>query len=466
MILPLRQFSQVRKPRKRAISRNSSVMDDRADRLRICFVTLLFPPSVGGAQVQAERQAQQLRSLGHDVMIVTLRLKRQWKRKTLLHGLPVVRIGGVYKLDGTLRIGRLGIWPASIGVFLALWRRRHSYDVIHTFQVSPLAAAVALIARLTHKPVVIRIMAVGPTGEKNFQPEPRAVTADTSSDRSSLQIDPLKVEGVHGDIGDMLRNTLGGGKLLNFLLKSDSYYQALSSRSIFYLSSWGIPLERIVYIPGSVDTEKFRPAPELRPDPSKSERMIACVARLEYEKGIDVLLHGWGRMISTCYERQMPLVPKLRLIGDGTLRPQFERMAAELKISDSVEFLGLRSDVVDLLQQSWGFVLPSRNEGMPNALLEAMACGLPCIATRVSGSEDIISDDFNGILVESEQPVQMADALRRLIGDAELAQRLGREARVTVVREHQLAQMAERCLAFYHQILAENYNGCELSRNS
>ena len=440
-------------------------MDERTDRLRICFVTLLFPPSVGGAQLQTERQAQQLRSLGHDIIILTLRLKRQWERKTLLRGLPVVRAGGLYKRDGTLRIGRLGIWPATIGIFLALWRQRHTYDVIHTFQVSPLAGAVALIAKLTKKPVVIRIMAVGPIAEKNSQPEPRALTADTLSDKAFLQIDPYKVQGVHGDIEDMLRNTLGGGKILNFLLKSDSYYQALSTRSISYLSSWGIPLKRIVYIPGNVDTEKFRPAPELRPDPSGLERMIACVARLEYQKGIDVLLHGWGRMISTRHEWQMPFIPKLRLVGDGTLRPQFERMAAELKISDSVEFLGLRSDVVDLLRQSWGFVLPSRNEGMPNALLEAMACGLPCIATRVSGSEDIISDGVNGILVESEQPVQMADALRRLIGDTELAQRLGREARVTVVREHQLAQMVERCLALYRQILAENYNGSEPAKN-
>lgn len=434
-------------------------MDERTDRLRICFVTSQFPPSVGGAELQTERQAQQLRNLGHDVMIVTLRLKKQWERKTLLHGLPAVRVGGLYRRDGTLRVGRLGIWPASIGVFLALWRQRRTYDVIHTFQMSPLAAAVALIAKLTRKAVVIRIMAAGPTGENHSQPEPRTLMADTLTDRSFLQIDPFKVQGVRGDIGDMLRNTVGGGKILHLVLKSDSYYQALSTRSVSYLSSWGIPLERIVYIPGNVDTEKFRPAPERRPDPSKPERMITCVARLEYQKGIDVLLHGWGRMISTCYERQVPLMPKLRLIGDGALRSQFERMAVALKIRDSVEFLGLRSDIVDLLQQSWGFVLTSRNEGMPNSLLEAMACGLPCIATRVSGSEDIISDGLNGILVESEQPVQIADALCRLIEDTELAQRLGREARVTVIREHQLAQMVERCVALYRQILAENHNG-------
>jgi glycosyltransferase involved in cell wall biosynthesis len=130
-------------------------------------------------------------------------------------------------------------------------------------------------------------------------------------------------------------------------------------------------------------------------------------------------------------------------------------LAADLNIRDSVEFLGVQSDIVGLLQQSWGFALPSRNEGMSNALLEAMACGLPCVATRVSGSEDVIADGLNGILVEPDQPTQMAEALRRLLEDSELAQRLGHEARATVVRDYQLSHNVERCLALYRHVLAE-----------
>src|SRR5205823_4031015 len=117
---------------------------------------------------------------------------------------------------------------------------------------------------------------------------------------------------------------------------------------------------------------------------------------------------AWGRMMQAPTEWRADLKPRLRLVGDGIFMPQMKRIVAELGIQDSVEFLGLRADVVDLLQQSWGFVLPSRWEGMPNALLEAMACGLPCVATRVSGSEDIISDGVNGLLVEPEQPAEMA----------------------------------------------------------
>ena len=140
-----------------------------------------------------------------------------------------------------------------------------------------------------------------------------------------------------------------------------------------------------------------------------------------------------------------------------------ERIVAELGIGDSVEFLGLRTDVVDLLQQSWGFVLPSRWEGMSNALLEGMACGLPCVATRVSGSEDAITDGVNGLLVEPEQPAEMAQALRRIIEDTDLAQRLGREARTSVVRDYQLATVVEQCLELYRLLLTEEKNALPLA---
>ncbi len=98
--------------------------------------------------------------------------------------------------------------------------------------------------------------------------------------------------------------------------------------------------------------------------------------------------------------------------------------------------------------------MPSRWEGMPNALVEAMACGLPCVATRVSGSEDIIIDGVNGLLVEPEQPDKMALALRRLIEDSSLAQRMAQEARATIVRDYQIHSVVERCLHVYYRLLS------------
>jgi glycosyltransferase involved in cell wall biosynthesis len=405
-----------------------------------------------------EKQAQQLRHLGHDVTIVTGRLKKHWERRTVLSGLPIYRVGGIYMGNGTLRIGRLGIWPVSVGIFLFLLRQRRTYDVIHVSQISPLAAAAALIGMLTRKPVVTNVMGVGKIGDTSFKPQQRTEleAASSQTDRAVLHIDSriLRAD-AQDDVSDLLRNTLGGREVLNFLRKSNSYYRARSTRSISYLSAWKFPRDRIIHIPGGVDIEKFRPAPQQRPDSSSPERVIICVARLEYVKGVDVLLDAWERMISTSSEWPVPLLPRLLLVGDGALRCQLERIVEGLNIGESVKFLGMRSDVIDLLQRSWAFVLPSRSEGMPNALLEAMACGLPCIATRVSGSEDIISDGANGILVEPGEPDQIASALRSIITDAELAERVGRAARATVLLDYQLTQSVDRCLALYRELLAE-----------
>jgi len=424
------------------------------DRIRICFVSFMFSPFVGGAEVQTEKQARQLQVLGHDVTVVTFRHYRQWKRKELLDGLPIVRVGGIYRRNGRLNIGRVGYLPNIIMMVLTLWRLRHSYDVIHAFQLSLPAA---LIGKLTHKPVILSVQSAGPDEAQRMQLDERGAVlmADTLTETFFLKVDLKDWEAGAGDIGHLPRLPLGKA-MLDFLRKSNAFYQILSTRSHSYLTSHGFRAEQIVHIPGSVDTEKFQPAPERRPDPARPGREIICVARLDYAKGVDVLLHAWGRMLHEPSEWRAHLKPRLRLVGDGKLKPQMEYIVAELGIQDSVEFLGLRTDVIHLLQQSWGFALPSRWEGMSNALLEAMACGLPCVATRVSGSEDIISDGVNGLLVEPEQPAEMAKALRRIIEDTSLAQRLGQAGRATVVRDYQLITVVERCLELYRHLLTKD----------
>ena len=424
--------------------------------MRICLVSFTFWPLVGGAPVRAEKLARQLQAFGYDVTVVTFRHYRPWKRKEMLDGLSVVRVGGLYRRNGRLNIGRLGHLPNFIMMFLTLWRLRHSYDVIHAFQLSPPAA---LIGQLTHKPVILGIQSAGPSEAKRVRLDERGaeLMADTLAETSFLKVDLKDWTAGAGDIGYLPQLPLGKA-MLDFLRKSNAFYQILSTRSHSYLTSQGFRAEQIIHIPGSVNTERFQPALERRPDPAGPERDIICVARLDYAKGVDVLLHAWGRMLREPAEWRAHLKPRLRLVGEGVCRAQMERIVAGLGIQDSVEFLGSRTDVVELLQQSWGFVMPSRWEGMPNALLEAMACGLPCVATRVSGSEDIISDGVNGLLVEPEQPAELAQALRRSIEDAELAQRLGREGRATVVRDYQLTTIVEQCLELYRRLLAGEKN--------
>lgn len=423
------------------------------DRIKVCLISFMFAPLVGGAEVRAEKQAHQLQTLGQEVMVVTLRNNKEWKQSETLNGLPIVRVGGgIYRRNGWLHIGRLGHFPIDIAMFFTLWRLRHQYDVLHCLQLSPLAAVATLIGKLTHKPVIISIPSTGP-GKKQ-QESDAMLMADTLTDTSFLKVDFGDI--VVGDIGYLSQSALGGSFILKFLRKSDAYYQILSSRSYAYLTSHGFSAEHIVHIPNGIDTEKFRPDPEQRPDPHRPERNILCVARLQYPKGIDVLLHAWGRMMHAPAEWREHLKPKLLLVGEGPLRSQLERITQELGIQDSVEFLGLRRDVSDILQKSWGFVMPSRWEGMPNALLEAMACGLPSIATRVSGSEDIVLNKVNGLLVEPEQPAELAQALRLMIEDTDFAQRVGLEGRKTAANDFQLSTVVEKCIKLYWRLLKKD----------
>src|SRR5260221_218974 len=315
-----------------------------------------------------------------------------------------LRAVGLYRRDGQLRIGRLGIWLAALVMLLALWRLRHHYDVIHVFQLAPLAAMATLVGTLVHKPVVIMIQSAGPSeGQRARLRHGAALMTDSLTETAFLKLDSGKWI-VSGDIYYLPRSAVGGQALSLFLRRSGAFYQALSTRCRSELVLHGYRPEQIIHIPGSVDTTLFQPRRERRPDPAQPQRDIVCVARLEYAKGVDVLLHAWGRMLHAPAAWRAHLRPRLYLVGDGALRPQMQRIATELHIETSVEFTGLRTDTVDLLQQSWGFVLPSRWEGMPNALLEGMACGLPFVATRGSGSAVIIEDDVNGMPVETGHP--------------------------------------------------------------
>ncbi len=419
------------------------------DRLRICIIAFMFAPFVGGAEVRAEKLARQLMAQGHKVTIVTLRHEKHWLRTETLDGLPIVRVGGLYSRQGILRIGRLGHLPIDLLMFLTLWRLRHRFDVLHSLQLSPLAAVATLVGKWAKKPVVISIPSTGP-GKKQ-QTEDATLMADTLTQTDFLKVAFKDI--VVGDIAYLSKSAFGGNAIVKFLRTSEAFYQVLSSRSYPYMIANGFQRAKLVLIPNGVDATKFQPAPELRPDPAQPERAILCVSRLQYPKGIDVLLHAWGRMMHAPAEWRSHLQPKLLIAGEGPLQAQLERIARELSIQDSVEFLGLQRNVIPLLQRVWGFVLPSRWEGMPNALLEAMAVGLPCVATRVSGSEDIVNNGVNGLLVEPEQAEELAQALRRIIEDTDFAQQLSREARATILRDYQLNRIVEQCVALYRSVL-------------
>lgn len=203
-------------------------------------------------------------------------------------------------------------------------------------------------------------------------------------------------------------------------------------------------------IPSGVDTEIFRPRPDTR-DATRARLglpsgppIIGTVGRLEVRKGTDVLLEAAAAL----RKKGLPEV-RVVVVGDGPLRDELPALAARLGLADQVFMLGDRSDVHEVLGALDLFVLPSRTEGMSNALLEAMATALPVVATAVGGNPEVVAAETTGVLVPPDNSTAMAEAIARLLASPDAAARLGVAARAHVVDRYSAPAMVRRLEAVY-----------------
>jgi glycosyltransferase involved in cell wall biosynthesis len=155
---------------------------------------------------------------------------------------------------------------------------------------------------------------------------------------------------------------------------------------------------------------------------------ILSVATHDEWKGLDVLIRSMALL------REEDETVRLVLAGDGPQRAELEELTAALGLREQVQFIGNQSrpSVARLLNECTLFVLPSRYESFGIAIVEALACGKPVVATAVDGIPEIIEDGTNGILVEPDDAVVLASAIRRVLRDADLRERLGQAGRIRV----------------------------------
>ncbi len=206
--------------------------------------------------------------------------------------------------------------------------------------------------------------------------------------------------------------------------------------------------ERTDVIPSGVDTDRFAPpidriAAKRALGISDVRSLIGTVGRLEPRKGTGTLIAALASLRR--HGRDAGLV----VVGDGPLRQQLADAAERLGVASHVRLLGDRSDVREVLAALDVFVLPSRTEGMSNALLEAMATALPVVATAVGGTPEVVSDGVSGLLVAADDADAMANAIGRVLDDPAWAATLGAAARQTAEERFGARSMVRRLEAVY-----------------
>ena len=206
-----------------------------------------------------------------------------------------------------------------------------------------------------------------------------------------------------------------------------------------------VPERRLEWVGNGIALENFLAAPPR--EPAARPVVITCVARMEPVKNHALLfeaaakLHASGRRF------------ELWLVGGGEGRPRCERLVADLGLSDVVRFLGYRDDIPVLLARSDIGVLTSLKEGIPRAAVEAMASGLPMVATRVTGTREVVRDGDTGFLVDVDDADGLAKSLARLVDDPALRARMGARGREVARAEFDEALIVRRLEHVYRASL-------------
>jgi len=200
----------------------------------------------------------------------------------------------------------------------------------------------------------------------------------------------------------------------------------------------GIPSAKVTHIYNGVDTDTFSPGDrhEARKALGLPEAriVIGTVGRLDPVKDHRGLIEAFGRLAQRHDAR-------LLIVGDGPCRAELEQLIIELALSSRVHLLGERDDIPQVLRALDIFTLPSLGEGISNAILEAMATGLPVVATRVGGNPELVQDGVTGFLVARRSADALAAALLRYVEDSLLVRRHGDAGRMRVLDTFSLSRM-------------------------
>jgi glycosyltransferase involved in cell wall biosynthesis len=311
---------------------------------------------------------------------------------------------------------------------LAAFIRREHFDIVHS-HMSKGALIGGLAARLSNVPLVL----------------------NTAHNFGALALP-----------NPVLRNVFRWYDRMLFAITLDQLVTVSKCQRDQIIAEGVIRADKVTTIWNGIDTSGFReralcgPTREALGIPEDSV-VVVTVARLVWFKAIDILIEAAALVKSTTKVHFL-------VVGDGVLRPRLQQLVEARGLNDRVRLLGERHDVAGLLALSDIFALPSASEGMPIAIMEAMAVGLPVVATAVDGTPELVLDGQTGTLVRPGDPRAFADALDPLLGNAELRQKLGQAGRQRIDTKFSDIAMAATTDQMYRR-LEERAGGHTISKS-
>jgi len=374
------------------------------------MIIAYFPPVMGGTETQALSLARALNTQSVNPFVITERV-RGLKRFEKIDGVPVYRLF-------TLGSGTVASLSFMISSFFLLIKNRRRYQIIHAHLASSPAITATIAGKVLRKKIIVKFGGSGKTG----------------------------------DIQTSHRTLLGRAKL-GFLAKCADRFVCPSAEVERELIRYGFPKRKVAKIPNGVDTTLFYPVGARQKEDLRRRFNFPLLptliysGRLESGKGLPVLLKAWQRMV------KVKQGDYLVILGNGSQRDNLTNLVKELKIFESVKFTGQVNNVNEYLQMADGFVFPSTAEGLSNALLEAMATELPVVATKIGGTEEVIENKRNGILVEPDEVEQLAKEIIMVLSQPELARKLGQEARRTIEKNYSIGIIAQKYLQIYKEMI-------------
>jgi glycosyltransferase involved in cell wall biosynthesis len=408
---------------------------------RVYYVTEgFYPPAIGGAQKHAYYLAERLISKGLELSVITRQPVPKGADFERVGEIAIRRVppGGQFKGKAWKAIGPLLLFV--IRIVHLLWKDRHRYDIVVTSGLKVLPIPAVLVSRLAGKKCIVKV-------ESSMELREDISTESLRRMSWLKRVVLLKVV----------------RKIRALLIRRVDCFIAISSEIREGLIRLGVDAKKIQSIPNGINTARFSPVPQekkerLRQQLSLPAEKVICVyaGRLSAAKGLALLVRIWRKL--ALKHQDLFLV----LVGSG--RGSFDDCESELKayihqhrLEPSVAITGEVENVEEYLQAADVFVFPTEYEGLSLALVEALSCGLPTVATKVGAADELICPPENGLVVDPKDQNGMEAAIEwLLLQHREVLTLMGEKARKRVVSEYSIDAVANQYLKLFQTVCPVN----------